>query len=128
MPLPAGQYTVGCSIDCYAGHTGQDFGRGRHGRLQQQRRDHSSIRSTHRYDRYISYRNLDNGRCISYGNLIVVRDANPSIEVYYAHLSRREDSEGPHLHTGFESMDCQRTRCRSCSRLERLCKSGVPPP
>jgi murein DD-endopeptidase MepM/ murein hydrolase activator NlpD len=109
MPLPAGQYTVGCSIGCYAGHTGQDF-RAAVG---------TDVYSSNAGIVVRSAALIENGRYVSYGNLIVIRDAaNPSIEVYYAHLSRREvavgdavtagqgigasgntgNSEGPHLH------------------------------
>jgi hypothetical protein len=91
MPLPKGSYRVGCGFGCYPGHTGQDFpvpagtavfssNAGTVIRSEALRRD---------------------GRYYSYGNLIVIRDATSrAIEVYYAHLSRRDVHVGQNVSAG----------------------------
>jgi len=110
IPLPAGAYTVGCSITCYRGHTGQDFRTG----------VGTAVHSTNAgvVIRSEALENRD-GDYISYGNLIVVQvQGKPTMTVWYAHLSARHvkvgdqvaagqvigaagntgNSRGPHLH------------------------------
>lgn len=110
MPLPAGSYTVGCSMTCYAGHTGQDFPAAV-GTEVRSSNDGIVVRSE-------ALRNRAGGY-VSYGNLIVIQVAGkPNMTVWYAHLSARHvkvgdritagqligasgntgHSEGPHLH------------------------------
>ena len=62
MPLPAGTYTVGCSMTCYPGHTGQDF-RAPVGTEVRSSNAGIVVRSEALKDR--------DGHYVSYGNLIV---------------------------------------------------------
>lgn len=92
MPLPAGTYTVGCSITCYAGHTGQDF----------PTPVGTEVRSSNAgiVLRSEALRNRQ-GSDVSYGNLIVIKvDGTPSMTVWYAHLSARHVRVGDHVTAG----------------------------
>jgi murein DD-endopeptidase MepM/ murein hydrolase activator NlpD len=123
MPIHEGGYTVGCGLTCYPGHTGQDFAAPKG----------TPVRSS---NTGIVVRSVSlttdggvTGSCTalpicgsgwySYGNLIVIADANkPEVTTYYAHLDKRAvpagsyvsagdhigrvgdvgNSDGPHLH------------------------------
>jgi hypothetical protein len=92
MPLPAGSYTIGCSITCYSGHTGQDFPTPV-GTAVRSSNQGTVVRSEALKSR--------NGDYVSYGNLIVVQVAGkPSMTVWYAHLSARQVHVGDHVTTG----------------------------
>ena len=92
MPLPAGSYTVGCSMTCYRGHTGQDFPTAVGTEV------HSSNAGTVVRSEALKNRN---GDYVSYGNLIVVQVAGkPSMTVWYAHLSARQVDVGDQVSTG----------------------------
>ncbi|GAA3612686.1 hypothetical protein GCM10022236_13060 [Microlunatus ginsengisoli] len=91
MPLPPGNYRVGCGFGCYAGHTGQDFpvpaG--------------TPVASTDSGTVIRSEALRRGGRYVSYGNLIVIRDTrNPAMKVYYAHLSQRDVRVGQTIRAG----------------------------
>ncbi len=92
MPLPAGSYTVGCSITCYDGHTGQDFPVAV-GTEVRTSNDGTVIRSE-------ALKNAT-GAYISYGNLIVIQLArSPNTTVWYGHLSTRTVKVGDGITTG----------------------------
>ncbi len=92
MPLPAGSYTVGCSMTCYAGHTGQDFPAAV-GTEVRSSNDGIVLRSE-------ALRNSA-GAYISYGNLIVIQVAGkPNMTVWYAHLSIRTVKDGDRIAAG----------------------------
>lgn len=91
IPLPRGSYTVGCAFACYVSaaglpHTGQDF----------PTPVGTIVRSSNTGTVTVS-QDL-NG---SYGRYIVIRDtADPTITVYYAHLSERDVQVGQQITTG----------------------------
>ena len=91
MPLAAGTYTVGCSMTCYSGHTGQDF-RAPSG---------TPVRSTN--DGVVVQSRALRGPSgyYSYGNVIQIRDrTNPNVTVWYAHLSTRDVRSGQRVTAG----------------------------
>lgn len=92
MPLPAGSYTVGCSMSCYDGHTGQDFPVV-FGTDVRSSNDGTVVRSEALRDSAGAY--------VSYGNLIVIRVAgHPNMTVFYGHLSTRAVKVGDRITTG----------------------------
>ena len=92
MPLPPGSYTVGCSMTCYPGHTGQDFPVAI-GTPVRSSNDGIVIRSE-------ALKNAA-GAYVSYGNLIVIEAADhPNMTVWYGHLSERYVNVGDRVTTG----------------------------
>ena len=91
MALPRGSYTVGCGFACYVSaaglpHTGQDF----------PTPIGTLVRSTNAGTVEVS-KDLTG----SYGRYIVIRDAvDPTITVYYGHLSARDVTVGQHVTAG----------------------------
>ena len=88
MPLPTGSYRIGCGIECYAGHTGQDFP------------VHSGT-PVYATNAGVVMRSTFLGAHRSYGNLIVIRaSGQKDTQVFYAHLQRRDVVVGQTVRAG----------------------------